>query len=193
MYPTRNNELLNFVCFYPDRDSESSDDNESWKRAGSMDGLLKAFEGFDPRVRALLAMADPASLKVWKLTDMEPVAQWHSGKFCVVGDAAHPFLPHQGQGGAQAIEDGVALGVLLPKGTKPEEVPDRLKLYQACRKERAEKVQEATRQSGKDLPPGGIDDGERAKKVMSFLDYNCNHDEHNRATEMLQEWMSRSK
>lgn len=190
MYPTRNNELLNYVCFYPDDSAASAEEDESWNRAGSMDGLLRAFEGFDPRVRALLAMADPASLKVWTLTDMEAVDTWYIGKLCLVGDAAHPFLPHQGQGGAQAIEDGVALGVLLPQGTKADEVSERLQLYQVCRKERAEKVQEATRQSGKDLPPAGIHDGERAKKVMSFLDYNCNHDEHDHAKEVLRKQIS---
>lgn len=35
----------------------------------------------------------------------------------LVGDAAHPMLPHQGQGGAQGIEDGLVLGITM-FGTK---------------------------------------------------------------------------
>jgi 2-polyprenyl-6-methoxyphenol hydroxylase-like FAD-dependent oxidoreductase len=53
------------------------------------------------------------------------VGQWASD---VLGDAAHPMLPHTGQGAAQALEDAVALGLALPPqarstqdfdGTKP--------------------------------------------------------------------------
>jgi 2-polyprenyl-6-methoxyphenol hydroxylase-like FAD-dependent oxidoreductase len=31
----------------------------------------------------------------------------------LLGDAVHPMLPHTGQGAAQALEDGVALGRVL--------------------------------------------------------------------------------
>lgn len=46
----------------------------------------------------------------------------------------------QGQGGAQAIEDGVSLAALLPLGTSADEIQDRLKLYEQCRYERAHQV-----------------------------------------------------
>ena len=63
-------------------------------------------------------------------------------------DAAHPFLPHQAQGAAQAIEDAASLAAVLPLGTSPEEVQERLELYQLCRHERASKIQHLTRLSG---------------------------------------------
>lgn len=50
-----------------------------------------------------------------------------------------------GQGAAQAVEDGCALGVLLPSDTSPEEVPRRLELWQQCRKERAQNIIKYTR------------------------------------------------
>lgn len=50
-----------------------------------------------------------------------------------------------GQGAAQAVEDGCALGAVLPAETSPEEIPRRLELWQQCRKERAHKVVEYTR------------------------------------------------
>jgi 2-polyprenyl-6-methoxyphenol hydroxylase-like FAD-dependent oxidoreductase len=62
-----------------------------------------------------------------------------------ISDAAHPFLPHRGEGAAQAIEDGVSLGALLPRGTTVEDIRERLALYEKCRKERATNIQEASR------------------------------------------------
>ncbi len=183
MYPTRNNEILNLVCIHPDQASEAADN--TWNEAGNQENMLKVFEGFDVRALKLLKMADLATLKVWKLMDMDAIPNWHMDKFCLLGDAAHPFLPHQGQGGAQAIEDGVSLGVLLPINTKPAEVPARLKLYQECRKERAETIQEYTRISGEDIKPETVNN---SVKVIKFFAYNCGHDEHHHSVYKLREW-----
>ncbi len=38
---------------------------------------------------------------------------WHRGRVVLIGDAAHAFLPHLGQGAAQAIEDGIVLAECL--------------------------------------------------------------------------------
>lgn len=46
-----------------------------------------------------------------------------------MGDAAHASLPHQGQGGAQAIEDAAAFRALIPFGTWPEDIPKRFEMY----------------------------------------------------------------
>lgn len=184
MYPTRENDILNFVCIHPD--TGSADGDQTWNKPGRKQELIDTFEDFDKRALALMAMADESSLKVWKLVDMDPVDQWCGGKFCLLGDAAHPFLPHQGQGGAQAIEDGASLGILFPLGTQPHEIPARLHLYQECRKERAEIVQEATRQSGADITPGKHNN---SAKVLQFFYYNCGHDEQHHSAQKLRDWM----
>lgn len=54
-------------------------------------------------------------------------------------------MPHLGQGGSQALEDGAALGVLFPLGIAPADVPGRLTLYEHVRKARAETIQEFSR------------------------------------------------
>lgn len=41
--------------------------------------------------------------------------------------------PDQGQGGAQSLEDAAALGALFTSETTPEQVPDRLQLYNQVR------------------------------------------------------------
>ncbi len=53
-----------------------------------------------------------------------------------------------------AIEDGVALGVMLSNGVQRHEIPERLKLYNQARHERATTVQNMTRDSAHGpLPP----------------------------------------
>lgn len=58
----------------------------------------------------------------------------------IIGDAAHPMLPHQGQGGAQGIEDGIALGISL-SGAKAEDIKERLALFEKGRRHRASAIQ----------------------------------------------------
>jgi salicylate hydroxylase len=48
-----------------------------------------------------------------------PLPRWSSGRLTLLGDAAHPLLPHLGQGVNQALEDAVALATLLGAGTSP--------------------------------------------------------------------------
>ena len=45
----------------------------------------------------------------------------------LLGDAAHPLLPHTGQGAAQAIVDAVTLGQVLGEGAN---VTDALQAYE---------------------------------------------------------------
>jgi 2-polyprenyl-6-methoxyphenol hydroxylase-like FAD-dependent oxidoreductase len=54
------------------------------------------------------------------------------------------MLPHLGQGANQAIEDGVALGVILEKRDSSE-APARLQRYEAFRRERTEMIQAEAR------------------------------------------------
>jgi 2-polyprenyl-6-methoxyphenol hydroxylase-like FAD-dependent oxidoreductase len=66
-------------------------------------------------------------------------------------------LADQGQGGGVAMEDAVSLAVLLPLGTSPGEVPERLALYEKIRYERAHKIQHYTRLAGQDLVDGALE------------------------------------
>lgn len=148
VYPCQHNELLNFVCIHPQQESEAGDD---WNQGGKRDKLLEIYKDFDPAVLALLGKADPETLKAWKLLDMEVIPRWTNERLALLGDAAHPFLPHQGQGGGCAIEDAASLAVMLPPGTQPEEVRERLKIYEKTRYERANRIQEYSRVAGSDL------------------------------------------
>ena len=49
----------------------------------------------------------------------------------LLGDAAHPLLPHTGQGAAQAIVDAVTLGTML--GAHAEHGAEALRSYERAR------------------------------------------------------------
>jgi 2-polyprenyl-6-methoxyphenol hydroxylase-like FAD-dependent oxidoreductase len=151
-YPTTNNQLLNFVCIHPE--SESEDGGDSWNTAGHQDQLLRIYKEFNPAMLALLNKADTNSLKVWKLLDMEVLSTWVNEKLALLGDAAHPFLPHQGQGSGCAIEDAAALAVVLPADTPRDEITARLQLYENIRIQRANRIQQYSRLAGADSKEG---------------------------------------
>lgn len=64
------------------------------------------------------------------------------------------MIQDQGQGGGVAIEDAACLAVVLPPGTLPEDVQERLELYVKIRYSRANAIQEFSRQAGKDFVNG---------------------------------------
>jgi hypothetical protein len=72
MYPCRNNTDMNFVAMHPDYESEGS--SQEWNQAGSMDVLLKVFDGFSDDVKSVFRKAHPDTVKLWKLLDYEALS-----------------------------------------------------------------------------------------------------------------------
>lgn len=66
---------------------------------------------FDATFRAVTSAT--ADLRYDELVDRDPIPFWGTGVVTLLGDAAHPLLPHTGQGAAQAIVDAVTLGKAL--------------------------------------------------------------------------------
>lgn len=148
IYPCRDNSELNFICFHPADETKTEESEEGWSKTATVAQLLKVYEDYYAPLKALLSKAPPSTLKLWDMYDHQPLKTWTRGKAVLLGDAAHPFLPHQGQGGAQAIEDAVALAALLPKDTSTAEIEERLQLYMKCRQDRANKIQHYSRIMG---------------------------------------------
>jgi salicylate hydroxylase len=141
VFPVRSGRLLNYVGFVPTKDQTI----ESWSAVGDRDEFAAFFDGWDPRVVGLLAKVETCFW--WGLYDRRPLNSWTSGRLVLLGDAAHAMLPHLGQGANQAIEDGVALAVLL-EGRGPAEVPDILPRYEKLRRARTDLIQAEARQNG---------------------------------------------
>jgi salicylate hydroxylase len=80
--------------------------------------------------------------------DRMPLPRWSSGRLTLLGDAAHPMLPHLGQGVNQALEDAVALATLLAACASPAGVPRALAAYEELRRDRTAQVQLGSRRNG---------------------------------------------
>lgn len=182
-YPCRNNTLLNFVAMHPEEETEAS--SEEWSQSASKDSLLNCYTSYTEDVQALLAKVSPEDIKLWSLLDHEEMGKenWVHGKVALLGDAAHGFLPHQGQGGAQAIEDSAAIGALFPLGTRSSDVQQRLKLYVQARYDRATLVQNFTRQAAFETPRGKH--GGKIIDPMQFMQANLSHDAYDHAHGIL--------
>ena len=88
---------------------------ESWSAPGDPDVLRAEFEGWEPRIGTLLSKVQNTFR--WALYDREPLPIWTKGRLTLLGDAAHPMLPHLGQGANQSIEDGMALATILAQAS----------------------------------------------------------------------------
>jgi salicylate hydroxylase len=141
LFPVRHGEMVNYVGFVP-TDEEMK---ESWSAPGDPDKLRREFEGWDPRIGTVLKQVDKCFR--WALYDREPLPTWSKGRLTLLGDAAHPMLPHLGQGANQSIEDGMALATILSRASAMD-VPAALLAYERLRRERVAEVQLGARKHG---------------------------------------------
>ncbi len=140
-FPVRAGKLINYVGFVP-ADQEMK---ESWSAPGDPDVLRQEFAGWDPRIEGLLRQVEKTFR--WALYDREPLATWTKGRLTLLGDAAHPMLPHLGQGANQSIEDGMALATILARADRAS-APAALLAYERLRRERVAQVQRGARENG---------------------------------------------
>jgi salicylate hydroxylase len=140
-FPVRAGKLINYVGFVPS-DEEMK---ESWTAPGDPEVLRQAFAGWDPRIHQLLNEVQLTFR--WALYDREPLPTWTRQRLSLLGDAAHPMLPHLGQGANQSIEDGMALATILARADRAS-APQALLAYERLRRDRVAQVQRGARENG---------------------------------------------
>ena len=128
--------LMNVVCVV----EHGTWTSESWTDKGEVAEVLARYDGWHPIVRGLIE-AFPETF-IWALHDRAALPRWSDGRITLLGDACHPMLPMMAQGAAQSIEDGATLAALLT--AMPGDVPGALARYEALRKPRATRLQEAS-------------------------------------------------
>ncbi|HEY0852138.1 MAG TPA: FAD-dependent monooxygenase [Bradyrhizobium sp.] len=163
-FPVRSGELINYVGFVP-ADAEMK---ESWSAAGDPDMLRAEFEGWDSRIGALLSQVQNTFR--WALYDREPLPVWTNGRLTLLGDAAHPMLPHLGQGANQSIEDGMALATILTKADRTNVTPALL-AYERLRRERVAAVQRGARENGMRYDSAYADLGVRDAEIKAHAEF----------------------
>jgi 2-polyprenyl-6-methoxyphenol hydroxylase-like FAD-dependent oxidoreductase len=159
-FPVRAGELINYVGFVP-ADQEMK---ESWSAPGDPDVLRDEFKGWDPRIERLLS--EVRKTFRWALYDREPLPVWTKGRLTLLGDAAHPMLPHLGQGANQSIEDGMALATILA-GATIATAPAALMAYERLRRERVAAVQRGARENGMRYDSVYTDLGKRDAEITA--------------------------
>jgi len=146
VFPVRAGRLLNYVGFV----SSDTAVRESWSAPGDPAALAAHFAGWDPIIgQVIAAISGPGGSGFqWGMYDRVPLPRWSSGRLTLLGDAAHPMLPHLGQGANQALEDAVTLATLLGAGTSSADVPRALAAYEGLRRDRTARVQLGSRRQG---------------------------------------------
>jgi len=146
VFPVRAGQLLNYVGFVPSDTSV----RESWSAPGDPAALAAYFAGWDPVIgEVIAAISGPGGSGFqWGMYDRAPLPRWSSGRLTLLGDAAHPMLPHLGQGVNQALEDAVTLAMLLGASPGPAGVPRALAAYEGLRRDRTARVQLSSRRQG---------------------------------------------
>ncbi|KHN94840.1 Aromatic-ring hydroxylase-like protein [Metarhizium album ARSEF 1941] len=138
VYPCRNNTFLNFVGLFREQDAQI-DKRENWHATVDLDYVLDTFSGYDNRLLKVISKA--TDVRRWPLLYRPPLPAWSKGRLTLAGDAAHPMLPLQGQGAAQGLEDGLALGIILCGAKMPSDIERRLEIYYATRHRRTSVIQ----------------------------------------------------
>jgi 2-polyprenyl-6-methoxyphenol hydroxylase-like FAD-dependent oxidoreductase len=93
--------------------------------------------GMDPRFVSIARAASLENLRLERLWTRDPIREWGQATVTLLGDAAHPVLPHTAQGAALALEDAVALGLALATEGDPAAA---LRRYETVRSERTRRV-----------------------------------------------------
>jgi salicylate hydroxylase len=159
-YPLRAGELVNCVGFVP-TDEEMK---ESWSAPGDPRAFAREFAAFDPVVGSIIAHITHTFR--WGLYDRDPLRAWTRGRLTLLGDAAHPMLPHTGQGANQAIEDAVTLAAVL-RNADPSSAPCALQAYETLRRERCARVQRSSRINGARYDATGSDLADRDRQLSA--------------------------
>lgn len=69
---------------------------------------LAALHRNDPK--PIVSIIEQAhSIEIYPIYDIPFLDQWHQGRVCLIGDAAHATAPHIGQGASLALEDTLVL------------------------------------------------------------------------------------
>ncbi|KAF5532893.1 FAD dependent oxidoreductase [Fusarium mexicanum] len=184
--------VQNFVGLHPPKAGRET--KEDWHAQGNVNDLVDTFSHFHDSLVEICRSAE--DVKLWQLQYRSPVKQWTKGRVILIGDAVHPMLPHQGQGGNQAIEDAGALGVFLSKVQNQNDVPRRLELVQDLRRNRAAAMQifsnvgqDQSDRIAKEVEP--LIEGPVPKNQGEFHQWNFGYNVMEKGQELLEQELAR--
>lgn len=186
MSPCSDNNVISCYCFYPAAKNDQTEDG--WNISTTGERLVETFPGLDERVKKIFLNAE--DIKMWRLYNHDPYPHWVKGRCALLGDAAHPMMPDQSQGSCMAMEDAGALGILFSEKYRDLSVEKRLELYEAERKPRATRLQEASKLARENLDEriGWSTKSSRPGKLT--IEEVCGYDMHGHIRELANQIQS---
>lgn len=180
-FPVKQGRLINVVAFVSDRTNPNPEwpKEAPWAQSISQGQMLNAFSGWGNAVIELLkCIPEPT---YWALHDLDELTSYNYGRVCLVGDAAHAMLPHQGAGAGQGLEDAWLLARLLGDSqVLHTDLESLLDVYDAVRRPRACNVQRTSWEAGELYefrdPQIGEQETQLSEMLASRFDWLWNHD-----------------
>lgn len=141
LMPAQGGRSIGFDAIIP----QAREADDSWSRTITRSRLLEKLEGFDPRIRELIRRVPVDEFLALGLHDRETLNHFAAGRIALLGDAAHPLIPAEGQGVNLAIQDAASLGALLGR-TGGAQLPEALLEYSRARVPVAAEIHRAARE-----------------------------------------------
>ena len=115
---------------------------------GHKQDVLERFAGWQPEILTMVRATAPDAILRTDIHDRPSLSRWSKGRVTLLGDAAHPMTPSQGQGACQALEDAVALGRSMGRSRS---LSEGLASYERARVKRANRVVTLSRQTSRSI------------------------------------------
>ncbi|KAH7357237.1 hypothetical protein BKA65DRAFT_580687 [Rhexocercosporidium sp. MPI-PUGE-AT-0058] len=144
-YLVKNARMLNIVLSHPD-----DVDTTGWTSEQYKTQIGKTFKDISPTLEALLAATNP-EVQNWPVYQVKTLPKWvsDSGRFVLMGDAAHAMAFYLSMGVSLAVEDAETFTECMAlMNSKGSGLPHAMKVFEKVRKRRAEAVRDASLHAG---------------------------------------------
>ncbi|KAM0755661.1 FAD/NAD(P)-binding domain-containing protein [Meredithblackwellia eburnea MCA 4105] len=175
IFPIQQGKTVNVVAFKSDR----SVPDPIWTGGAgvapiSHEELLSGWSHWHERCQGILkAIPQPSQ---WALIELRDLPFHAKGSVCLIGDAAHASLPHQGAGAGQALEDGVVLAELLSHPSiNRETIPRAMDAYNYFRRDRSTRVKTTSNELGVIMEFKSPEFKEDREKIVANLQVRYDH------------------
>lgn len=129
--PLGKNRIIWFIQYIKEQQQEVQFDAESLRSF-----CFKATENFPKDFKEAIRATDFNYVFQWFSNRMDALPKFHQGKVMLMGDAAHPVLPLTSQGANAALEDAIALRMLLAEQKESTSIEDVYEKFYALRIDR---------------------------------------------------------
>jgi len=168
-YLVKEAKMLNVVLSHRD-----DVDTTGWTSEQFKAEIGNTFQGVSPSLKALLSVTNP-EVQNWPIYQIKTLPKWTSktGRFVLMGDAAHAMAFYLSMGVSMAVEDAETLTECISlMHTRGGGLSHAMSVFEKVRKQRAEAVRDASLHAGNmlHLPKGGQRDArDRALAVDGLI------------------------